>query len=513
MRLLQSLMKSAAMVFIMTLMAGVVAVDTLNAATISAASCSEADVQRALSSAGPGDTVMVPAGTCTWTTPLYYTAPANLTIQGQTVCTGSGNPSQNNLACTDMTVIVDGLNRSSSDQGMLNLGTASSGSFRLTGITFGWGGGGITSNGSVRFTVVSSQFRVDHVHFNKINSLAFTHVDAVGAGGVFDHILLDGYNGSGWRDYGDFNAQGDTQWAAATSLGAANFMYFEDSRFNTASNDCISGGRWIVRYSTFSNNGVQTHPTGGSGRARGCRAWELYGNQFINATTNNFNVFYMSSGTGVVWGNDAGANRFSNFVTAHSMRQNNRTYPMAAAPNGWGYCGTSFNGTGSNWDQNSNAASGSACLDQPGQGVGDRLSGDFPNVVNLATGCTSSAACAWPRQALEPVYEWMNIWSCQGCGGSFWAVYEPTALVQNRDFYLQASPFTGAAGTGTGSLANRPQTCTPNVAYWATDVNTLFQCKAGNSWSPYYKPYTYPHPLTANGSGDTTPPSVSISVQ
>src|SRR5574341_310893 len=39
---------------------------TLQAATIAAASCSRTDVNAAISNASDGDTVLVPAGTCTW---------------------------------------------------------------------------------------------------------------------------------------------------------------------------------------------------------------------------------------------------------------------------------------------------------------------------------------------------------------------------------------------------------------------------------------------------------------
>ena len=95
-------------------------------------------------------------------------------------------------------------------------------------------------------------------------------------------------------------------------------------------------------------------------------------------------------------------------------------------------------------------------------------------------------------------------------------------MVANRDYYPSASgvqtsptsPFDGTSGTGWGTLANRPTTCTPGVAYFATDQGSwntsssnpygvqqngadgvLYKCTAPNTWTLYYTPYTYPHPL------------------
>ena len=95
-------------------------------------------------------------------------------------------------------------------------------------------------------------------------------------------------------------------------------------------------------------------------------------------------------------------------------------------------------------------------------------------------------------------------------------------MVANRDYYPSASgaqtsptsPFNGSSGTGWGTLANRPTTCTPGVAYFATDQGSwntstsnpygvqqngadgvLYKCTAPNTWTLYYTPYTYPHPL------------------
>jgi hypothetical protein len=114
------------------------------------------------------------------------------------------------------------------------------------------------------------------------------------------------------------------------------------------------------------------------------------------------------------------------------MRRNSTTYAQTATPNGWGYCGTSFNGTGSPWDLNANATTGYRCLDQPGQGVGQLLSGQFPNKLNTVTN-----SVAWPNEAQEPIYEWMDTWTeAPGYGSGFLLNTDSTAFVANSDYYL-----------------------------------------------------------------------------
>lgn len=146
-------------------------------------------------------------------------------------------------------------------------------------------------------------------------------------------------------------------------------------------------------------------------------------------------------------------------------------------------------------------------LDQPGRGQGDLLVRDSngnPTVV------------AWPHDALEPVYAWNNTHN----GSQVGVTSSSPTVWANRDYYNSVggvqtsptSPFNGTVGTGFGTLANRPTTCTagtdvgggsaiPGVAYWATDQNSgngeLYVCTATNTWTPYYTPYTYPHPLVS----------------
>ena len=55
---------------------------------------------------------------------------------------------------------------------------------------------------------------------------------------------------------------------------------------------------------------------------------------------------------------------------------------------------------------------------------------------------------------------------------------------------------------------NHRKTCTPLVAYWATDTSTLYQCSSPNIWTAYYTPYVYPHPLVS-GTPPPPPPPVN----
>jgi len=100
----------------------------------------------------------------------------------------------------------------------------------------------------------------------------------------------------------------------------------------------------------------------------------------------------------------------------------------------------------------------------------------------------------------------------------------------NREYYQQVSanpqssptsPFNGSSGTGYGTLANRPLTCTAGTAYLATDQGSwntttrkrgaligtvpddglqtqgvLYICTATDTWTTSV-PLTFPHPIVS----------------
>jgi hypothetical protein len=163
------------------------------------------------------------------------------------------------------------------------------------------------------------------------------------------------------------------------------------------------------------------------------------------------------------------------------------------------------------------------CMDQPGRGAGLLVTGDTP--VLSGRGSPGSV-----NESLDPIYEADDAISNTG---SYTISSATQGLLLNRDFYAESanqgaqftptSPFQGTSGTGHGTLANRPTSCTPGVGYFATDQGSWnvsgsggkgvwYICTAWNTWSLSYTPYTYPHPLT-QGTGPTStvapPPTLS----
>jgi hypothetical protein len=522
--------------------------------TCNASSPSESDFLAALPSSGNTNSTVVvniPPGNASWTGNITYTVPAsvtNLTIQGATTVDCTGTPGTSGYVCSanDNTVIRDSY--AVNGPSILKIITGSSGThFRMTGLTFEGGSIGSASNnkyGVVAFAGSTQNLRFDHIHINNQTYSPASESAWILVGGpiagVMDHNLAEGTGATNmfvaFNTLDDSIGLGDGTWAAASGFGTSNFLFMESNYFSGGySNDCNFAGKFVSRYNFFHamTSAVQTHATKSTGGPeRGCRAMEIYHNYVDAPSPESDAPFGTKIGPAMVWGNTMAPSSFYNLFAASTDRS--AITPETNTPNGWGYCGTVQspggpgynNGVGSAWDGNINAANGYPCLDGVGRGQTQQALNGALQVsrLNSATG-----TIAWPKQYLEPVYLWNNT-----IGSANAVSIRDSITTNNRDIYYDCGSknsscsggFTGAAGTGYGSLASRPSTCAAGpggtyftsptgsygVAYFATDANSgngeLYVCTSTNTWTAVYQPYTYPHPLVSGNSTSTaTPPA------
>lgn len=343
------------------------------AANINAASCSQTDVQSAINAAADGDRVLVPAGSCTWTTTISWSG-KDLTLEG------------NGIGSTIITI-------NGPTPAIESNATAS----RVTGFEF------ILTSGDNILYMRGQGFRVDHNKFT--NSTGSRKVGVYVAGGtgishptgVVDNndffncrVLLLGTLALG-------GLTANTIWASDALLGNADaqtgVVYVEDNIFTrTISGNTMDtnyAGRYVFRYNTVSASNIEVHslqgcamPTPAGNSERASRSWEVYENTF-DAPSGFWVAAFIRGATGVM---------FNNTITGYSngiLIDNRRSFSNAGAP-----CGQCGNGDLVGHDGDIDPPNnGWWCRDQIGRGKDAFLLTDSAN---------------YPAQADDPAYFWNN---------------------------------------------------------------------------------------------------------
>lgn len=297
-----------------------VSVSASEAATISATSCSSSAVQAAIDSAQNGDTVLVPSGSCTWSSGVSISGKA-IHLQGEaagTVTLTHGAGSATLIAITE----------------------ASAGRVEVSNLTL------LRGSGSGRLIMVNnaSNGRAVLIHDNTMgpNSIRLE----TNRGVIYRNTL----NGAGLGSSGiQCKPIGLTSsWTTASTMGTADVsgesnVYVEDNTFTnfwTEVADSDDNCRIVFRYNTFVDSGITSH--GPDTSAEGTRHWEVYNNTFrysgdggCNETLNK-NVpyfFYIRGGTGIIADNVmpnlnscAWGNKPEIIMTVQNLRRNAGPY-------------------------------------------------------------------------------------------------------------------------------------------------------------------------------------------
>lgn len=411
---------------------------------ITATSASYADVSTAISKAQSGDTVIIPAGKTTWSSPLVITKGIKLIGAGigQTVITSgySGHTTYTNYCDPASHLITYYPQHPELDE-----------PFRLSGFTMDLNAncyGPYLYNPTLK---PLTKVRIDHCDLSNSYTGGMELIMVVGTVyGCIDNNVLSG-GPFMFRCFG----LNDVTWNNLTfEYGTANNIYFEDNVINC--NDSIveggGAGRYAFRYNVINLSanvyGIWDAHGNQPGADNATVGIEVYENT-INWGSYGGRIFDHRGGMALVYNNDANS---TSWVEAQTREE----YLDSVLP-------PAFN----------------------------PISGQPQHVYQSYYWNNTRNGTELIKINIPPGIYGVDVGGQQvDYGGTIGLVPQ-----WNVDCWKQVIGFDGTAGMGVGLLSNRPAIGTVGVGYWATDTKTLYRWTANNKWEAYYTPFTYPHPL------------------
>jgi hypothetical protein len=417
-------------------------------ATITASALTPAAVQAAIDSAANGDTVVLPAGSATWTTQVSI-ANKGVTIQG-------AGPT-NTILTFDIATLKPMFSMAA--------GTATTVP-RITGIGFVTAAGkeANTAKGYIQTGGWQTQkWRIDNCTFD----LKRRGISTYGYG-VIDHCTFNKNQSGSAQGVSVFGA-GDASWNSPLSLGTDNAVYIETCTFNWTISaadsglDMYNGGRVVVRNCVINNTSLGCHGLD-SGSYRSPISWEIYNNTFNSTGVPGLpqNLVFRG-GTGVVYNNTCTRTGTtpSTAIQVSCYRATGTTIFKGYKP--WGFVGgdgTGVNGYPYNSYDGNTDSFGYPALDQ----IGACPRTDPLNTSAVKPGVKST-------QGHQAAYQWNNTMSTNGGSPSpmRWLI---------QDYFFLNNP--------TNTASTHPNT---------TDLIKLGRDVIDATPMPGYTPLVYPHPL------------------
>ena len=441
-----------------------------SAATINAASCSQADVQAAVGLASNGSgSVIVQLPMCNeiWAIPLNinmlsgFTDVTSLTIQGAGAAPAKGSANQ--------TVI---------DSAGFSITTKTNKKIRISNMKFTGAGTAKDSNffvimGNTRPSL-GGGFRIDHISFNGGHAIQGYAGDCYG---VIDHNT-GGTKGqfAGWIWGTDhYLGGGNIAWSSPSTVGEADNVFFEDNEFIQTDSikkwmicDGTNGARIVARYNVLTDYYIGGHDA--SSVDRSLFSYEAYGNIFYASWNYMAGPFGMRGGSGHFFNNQIiAASDYPFYETEISGigLYNYRSYhPSLGSVPPWG---TTCDNTPEKGCVNGNVFLSKTCnTDADCEGVVGSCAQLDGNMDGTGYPCRDQ----WGRstnQTLAPTLFWNNTLSKNG--GSAKQTY-PTIPTDMANYIREGRDYC-AHTTCTGTSCN-------------------YNC---GLVSVSYNAYIYPHPL------------------
>lgn len=273
--------------------------------TLTAASCSTADVQAAVNLATDGDTVQIPNGTCTWTTGISTTKQIWIRAQNYTA-TPMGTLTRNVKIINNSTTVP-----------LIVMTSGNSFHIRISGIYFAEGTAvavnhvNLLGSGTQVPMLDDDTFEVANRFGNEPGVAAFAWQSLGGL--MWNAYWIGVGGGTGGQccpEGASLYINSPRSWYTNDTLGTQDTggnqnVYIESSTLMNfgQSPDCDNNCRFVIRYSILNGLSGLTH---GFTSAFGGRQYEYYNNT-LETTTTNRNVagryFWARAGIGVIHDN------------------------------------------------------------------------------------------------------------------------------------------------------------------------------------------------------------------